>query len=129
MKAIDFDSTGVTTMRLDAEYNLMNIALTERACHLVNQDLADLQEAAFLIDRESKIKDVFEAIKAFVNFRYTKLEYDNTKDNNKEGADAAKYARHILLSHCEKRDLLKIRRITPHFLGSGLGWSTDYYFP
>lgn len=115
-------------MQTANENNPMNYALTEQACHLVNQDLADLQEAAFIVDKESKIKDVFEAIKAYVTFRYTKMEYDHTKSNNIQGVEAAKYAKQILLSHCEKRDLLKIREIAPRFFEDQWSWSANYYF-
>jgi glutaredoxin-related protein len=115
-------------MKTENEYNPMSHALTEQACHLANQDLADLQEAAFLIDKESKVRDAFEAIKAFVTFRYTKLEYDNAKSNNTEGVEAAKYAKHILLSHCDKRDLLKIKEIAPRYLDDRWTWSANYFF-
>lgn len=115
-------------MHTENEHYPMSHALTEQACHLVNQDLPDLHEAAFIADKEPKIKDVFEAIKAYVTFRYTKMEYDHTKSNNIQGVEAAKYAKHILLSHCEKRDLLKIREIAPRFFEDHWSWSANYYF-
>lgn len=109
--------------------NIWKYALTAKACEFANHDLKDLQEAAYTGKSNPKVKNLIDTIKAFINFEYAKRERHYRNASNNEGVAVAKYAKHILLTHCDAKDILKIKNIVPRWFQAEerWGWTATYY--
>lgn len=100
--------------------------ITKRFCSLINQDIEDLQDGAFLADQREK--DAFAILKSFIDFKYLKLERDFEMKRDEVGCEAARQAREFLLSECKSKRILAIRNISLRWKDEEVswGWEVDY---
>lgn len=100
--------------------------ITKRFCSLINQDIEDLQEGAFLADQREK--DAFAILQSFIDFKYFKLERDLEMKRDEIGCEAARQAREFLLSECTSKRILAIRNISLLWKDkeASWGWKVDY---
>lgn len=103
-----------------------NFEITRRFCSLINQDIEDLQEGAFLADQREK--DAFAILKSFIDFKYLKLERDFEMQRDEFGCEAARQARGFLLSECASKKILAIRNISLLWKDEEVswGWKVNY---
>jgi hypothetical protein len=108
---------------------ILHYLFTAKACEFANHDLKDLQEAGYLSEDNPRVKDIFETLKAFINLEYAKRERYFKNIGNNEGIAVSKYAKDILVTHCDIKDILKIKIIVPRWFENEerWGWTAKFY--
>ena len=103
-------------------------AFYANACEMVSEDIRDFQECLELNTLSGRMKDEYETFKCYLDFKYAILERNEIGMGCEDGIELMRLTRDILLELCDKRDILNIKGVCPHYCSTNEAWGWEVIY-